>query len=76
MTAATAGALAISAVVLGTAAAYAAVFAGYTPETEQLRNIPVTHLVIVAVGFPLVAAAGAWVLAGRQPRHIARQLTE
>jgi putative ABC transport system permease protein len=76
VTAATAGALAISAVVVGTAAAYAAVFAGYTPETEQLRNIPVTHLVIVAVGFPLVAAAGAWLLAGRQPRHIARQLTE
>ena len=44
--------------------AYAAVFAGYTPETGAARNIPVTHLVIVAVGFPLRRSCG--VLAARR----------
>jgi putative ABC transport system permease protein len=74
--AATAGALAVLAAVLGTVVAYVAVIAGYTPETDRLSNVPVAHLVAVAVGFPLVATAAAWILAGSQPRHVARQLTE
>jgi cytochrome bd-type quinol oxidase subunit 1 len=56
--------------------AYAAVIAGYTPETDRLSNVPFAHLATVAVGFPLVATTAGWLLAGRQPRHIARQLTE
>lgn len=76
VTATTAGALALLAAVLGTTVAYAAVFAGYTPETAELANVPVTQLLIIAVGFPLVATATSYLFAGRQPRHIARQLTE
>jgi putative ABC transport system permease protein len=74
--AATAGALAILSAVLGTIVAYVAVIAGYTPETDRLSNVPVAHLVTVAVGFPLVATAAGWLLAGRQPRHLGRQQTE
>jgi putative ABC transport system permease protein len=76
ITAATAGILATLAVILGTVAAYAAVIAGYTPDTHRLGNVPVIHLVTIAIGFPLVAAAAGWLLAGRQPRHIARRLAE
>ena len=76
ITAATAGILAILGVIIGTTIAYAAIIAGYTPDTDRLTNVPIAQLFTVAVGFPLVAAVGGWLLAGRQPRHIARQTTE
>ena len=76
ITAATAGILAILGVIIGTTIAYAAIIAGYTPDTDRLTNVPIAQLVTVAVGFPLVAAIGGWLLAGHQPRHIARQTTE
>ena len=76
VTAATSGVLAVLAVILGTTIAYAAVIAGYTPDTDRLANVPVAQLVTVTVGFPLVAAIGGWLLAGRQPRHISRRLIE
>ncbi len=62
--------------IIGTTIAYAAIIAGYTPDTDRLTNVPIAQLVAVAVGFPLVAAIGGWLLAGHQPRHIARQTTE
>ena len=76
VTAATAATLAVLAVLLGMAVAYAAVVAGYTPAIDRLGNVPFTELITIAVGFPLIAAAAGWALAGRQPRLIARQLTE
>jgi putative ABC transport system permease protein len=76
VTAATSGVLAILAVIIGTTIAYTAVIAGYTPDTDRLANVPVAQLVTVAVGFPLVAAIGGWLLAGRQPRHISRRFIE
>jgi putative ABC transport system permease protein len=76
VTAATSGVLAILAVIIGTTIAYTAVIAGYTPDTDRLANVPVAQLVTVAVGFPLVATIGGWLLAGRQPRHISRRFIE
>lgn len=76
LTASTAGALALLAIVLGTACAYAALIAGYWPDTERLANVPVAHLSAVAIGLPLIAALGGWLLAGREPSAIARPMME
>ena len=74
ITATTAGALALLAVVLGMGGAYGALIAAYTPAVDRLGNVPIVHLVAIGVGLPVVAAIAGWLLAGRQPRHIARQL--
>jgi putative ABC transport system permease protein len=76
ITATTAGALALLAVVLGMGGAYGALIAGYTPAVDRLGNVPIRHLVAIGVGLPVLATAAGWLLAGRQPRHIARQLGE
>ena len=39
-------------------------------------NIPAVDLIAILVGLPVVAAAGGWLLAGRQPPAIARQPLE
>jgi putative ABC transport system permease protein len=38
-----------------------------------LGNIPIKNLLVLIVAMPLVAAAGGWLLAGRQPPGVARQ---
>lgn len=76
VTASTAGALALLAVVLGLLSAYAAVIAGYWPDTDQLRSVPVAHLAAIAVGLPLIAFAASWLLAGREPADLGRQPAE
>jgi putative ABC transport system permease protein len=73
ITATTAGALALLGVVLSTAGADAAVVAGYHAELDRLVPLPTTHLLLLAVGLPLVASAGGWLLAGREPRTFSRQ---
>ena len=73
LTATTAGALALLGVVLSTAGAYAAVVAGYHTELDRLLPMPTTHLLLLAVGVPLAASAGGWLLAGREPRTFSRQ---
>ena len=73
LTATTAGALALLGVVLSTAGAYAAVVAGYHTELDRLVPLPTTHLLLLAVGLPLAASAGGWLLAGREPRTFSRQ---
>lgn len=80
ITAATAGALALAGAVLGTVAAYAAVV-GYAWDNQldglsELTNVPTTNLLIILIGMPLVAAAGGWLLAGRQPDVMTRQPIE
>jgi hypothetical protein len=38
--------------------------------------VPTTSLVLILVGMPLAAAAGGWLLAGREPAAIAHQPME
>ena len=73
VTASTAGALALLAVVLATASAYAAVIAGYWPDTDQLRSVPAAHLGAIAVGLPLLASGASWLLAGREPARLGQR---
>jgi putative ABC transport system permease protein len=73
LTAGTAGALAVLAVILGMLTAYIALLAGYWPDTGRLSNVPIVHLVGIAVGLPLVATVASWVLGGREPAELARQ---
>jgi putative ABC transport system permease protein len=35
--------------------------------------VPLTDIVILLIGLPLVAALGGWLLAGREPPAVARQ---
>ena len=77
LTAVTAGALALTGAVLGTVMAYAAAL-GWSWDNQLdglsgLSSVPVANLLIILVGMPLFAAAGGWLLAGHQPRSMARQ---
>ena len=77
MTAVTAGALALTGAVLGTLMAYAAAL-GWSWDNQLdglsgLSSVPIGNLLIILVGMPLFAAAGGWLLAGREPRSITRQ---
>jgi putative ABC transport system permease protein len=76
LTAATAGGLAVLGVALGTACAYLTLVAGFRGDIGDLTPVPVTHLAMIAAGTPLAAAAAGWLLAGREPRVIARQLID
>lgn len=76
LTAATAGALALCAAVIGTACAYLAVLAWYHREVHWLAHPPVLHLAAILVGLPIVAYLGGWLLAAPEPRMIARQPLE
>jgi putative ABC transport system permease protein len=77
LTAVTAGALGFAGAVLGTVAAYIAAIAysfdNHLDGLGSLKNIPTTNLLIILIGMPLVAAAVAWLVAGREPAAIARQ---
>jgi putative ABC transport system permease protein len=61
-------------------AAYAAAI-GYAWDNKldrlsELTSVPTTSLVLILVGMPLAAAAGGWLLAGREPAAIAHQPME
>jgi putative ABC transport system permease protein len=73
LTAATAGALALSGAIIGTACAYLALLAWYHREAHWLAHPPVLNLAAILVGLPIVAYLGGWLLAGREARVIARQ---
>jgi putative ABC transport system permease protein len=81
LTAATAGALGLLGAVLGTFAGYVGVI-GFLRDNSRngglsaLGNVPVTNLLVILVGMPLIAAAGGWLLAGGQPPAISRQPME
>jgi putative ABC transport system permease protein len=80
LTAVTAGALGLAGAVLGTVTAYAAAI-GYAWDNKldrlsELTSVPTTSLVLILVGMPLAAAAGGWLLAGREPAAIAHQPME
>jgi putative ABC transport system permease protein len=73
LTAATAGALALSGAIIGTACAYLALLAWYHREAHWLAHPPVLNLVAILVGLPIVAYVGGWLLAGKEAPAIARQ---
>ena len=76
LTGATAAALALLGALLGIGGAYLALLGWYRSELHLLSHVPVVDLVAILAGFPLAAAAGGWLLAGREPRAIARRPLE
>jgi putative ABC transport system permease protein len=73
LTAATAGALALTGAIIGTGCAYLALLAWYHRELHWLAHPPLLNLTAILVGLPIVAYLGGWLLAGREARVIARQ---
>jgi putative ABC transport system permease protein len=77
ITAATAAALGLLGAILGMAGAVIAVLAwAHSSLSDMLGGVPLTDVLILLVGLPLIAAAGGWLLAGREPTLIARQPME
>jgi len=76
LTAATAGALALLGALLGSAGAYLALAAGHLSNLGTLSHVPVLDLAITIIGVPVAAALTSWILAGRQPPSISRQVLE
>jgi putative ABC transport system permease protein len=72
LTAATAGSLALLGALLGVAGCYLALIA-WDKGVSSLTHVPYVDLAITVFGLPALAAAGGWLLAGREPTGIARQ---
>jgi hypothetical protein len=66
--------------VVGTAGGYLAAIGFFrTSQLDQLSeldSVPVAGLLWILVGIPLIAVIVSWLLAGREPRVIARQPLE
>jgi len=74
ITAATAAALGLLGAVLGLAFALAASLVWAHGSLSALfGDVPLTDVLILLIGLPLIAAVGGWLLAGREPEVIARQ---
>jgi len=74
ITAATAAALGLLGAILGIAGAVIAGLAWtHSSLPVVLGDVPVSDVLILLLGLPLAAAAGGWLLAGREPEVIARQ---
>ena len=82
ITAATAGALGFTGAVLGTVGGYIGTAGWFRTSalngglTAMFTTVPVTNLLIILIGMPLVAAIGGWIFAGRQPRDLGHQPLE
>ncbi len=76
LTAATAGALGPLGALLGSAGAYLALAAGHLSDLGTLSHAPALYLAITILGVPVAAALAGWILAGRQPPSISRQVLE
>jgi putative ABC transport system permease protein len=77
ITAATAAALGLLGAILGIAGAVAAGMAWtHSSLSTMFSDALLTDVLILLVGLPLVAAAGGWLLAGREPPLITRQPME
>ena len=77
ITAATAAALGLLGAILGMAGAVIAVLAwAHGSLSTVFGDVPLSDVLILLAGLPLVAAAGGWLLAGREPPLIARQPIE
>ena len=74
ITAATAAALGLLGAILGMAGALAAGLAwAHSSLSAMFGGLPLSDVLILLAGLPLVAAVGGWLLAGREPEVIARQ---
>ena len=74
ITAATAAALGLLGAILGMAGAVIAGLAwAHSSLSAMFGDLPLSDVLILLAGLPLVAAAGGWLLAGREPEAIARQ---
>jgi putative ABC transport system permease protein len=76
LSATTAAGLAVPGILLALTGAYLALVASYHADLGRLAPIPLGQLVPLAIGTPLAAAAGGWLVAGREPRTFARQELE
>ena len=74
ITAATAAALGLLGAILGMAGAVTAGLAwARSSLSVMFGDVPLTDLLILLPGLPLIAAAAGWLLAGHEPKAIARQ---
>jgi putative ABC transport system permease protein len=74
ITATTAAALGLLGAILGMAfALVASLVWAHASLSALFGDVPVADVLILLVGLPVVAAAGGWLLAGREPQIIARQ---
>jgi putative ABC transport system permease protein len=77
ITAATAAALGLLGAILGMAGAVIAGLAwAHGSLSAMFGDLPLTDVLILLVGLPMVAAVAGWLLAGREPPLIARQPIE
>ncbi|MBV9451263.1 MAG: hypothetical protein JO345_35795 [Streptosporangiaceae bacterium] len=77
ITAATAASLGLLGAVLGMAGAIVAGMAwAHSGLSATAGGVPLTDIAILLIGLPLVAAAGGWLFAGREPPAVARQPME
>jgi putative ABC transport system permease protein len=77
ITAATAAALGLLGAILGMAGAVIAGLAwARTSLSVMFGDVPLTDVLILLIGLPLIAAVAGWLLAGREPPLIARQPIE
>jgi putative ABC transport system permease protein len=80
ISAVTAGALAVTGTIVGTAAGYIAAIGFFRTSQldtlSSLTSIPVANLLLILVGMPLIAVIGGWLLAGREPSAIGRHPLE
>ena len=76
LTAATAGSLTLLGALLGTTGAYLGFAAGHANDFATLLPVPFLHLLVIVIGLPLIASVAGWLLAGREPRTLARQPIE
>jgi putative ABC transport system permease protein len=80
ITAATAGALAFTGAVIGIVGGYLAAIGFFRSNQldglSSLTSIPVSNLLFILVGMPLLAVVLGWLLAGRNPAGISRQPLE
>jgi putative ABC transport system permease protein len=74
ITAATAAALGLLGAILGVAGALITGLAwAHSSLSAMFGDVPLIDVLILLVGLPLVATAGGWLLAGREPEAISRQ---
>jgi putative ABC transport system permease protein len=74
ITATTAAALALLGAIVGMAGAVVAGLAwAHSSLSNMFNDVLLTDTLILLIGLPLAAAAGGWLLAGREPEVISRQ---
>jgi putative ABC transport system permease protein len=77
ITAATAAALGLLGAILGMVAAVIAGLAfAHSSLSAMFGDVPLSDVLILLAGLPLIAAAGGWLFAGREPPAVARQPIE